>query len=198
MRFGIYLVLSNTYVCILNVLELSFQKKSGKRAYKCKYCNTTTNTSKEIKDHFSSVHEGKKTHSCEICHKQFGYLKNKRRHITSVHERKKSYSCESCHKQFGLLSNKKRHQELGKCPINLEKFYSCEICQKKFGYLSNKNRHQKSGMCSGKPKVKPMKEVIEDIKNIQPVVEMNSIKIPKKVNAYADNLCNLDYDFVFL
>ena len=77
--------------------ELSFQKKSGGNAYKCKYCNTTNNSPKEIKDHFASVHEGKK--------------------------------------------------------------------------------------------LKPMKEVIEDMKKIQPVVEMNPIKIPKKVNASAYNFC---------
>ena len=117
--------------------ELSFQKKSGKNAYKCKYCTTTNMGRNEIKDHFASVHERKKNHFCEIC-------------------------------------------------------------QKAFGYLRNKTMHQKSGICAGKPKKKPMKEVIEDIKNIQPVVEMNSIKIPKKVSASADNLCNLDYNFVFL
>ena len=108
--------------------ELSFQKKSGRNVYKCKYCNTTNKGPKEIKDHFASVHEGKKTHSCEICQKQFGYLRNKK-------------------------------------------------------------THQKLGICAGKPMVKPMKEVIEDMKKIQPVVEMNPIKIPKKVNASAYNFC---------
>ena len=114
------------------------------------------------------------------------YIKD---HFASVHEGKKNYTCEICKKQFGFLSSKKRHQELRKCPKNLEKFHSCEICGKKFGYLTNKNRHQKSGTCVGNPKVKTMKEVIEDIKNIQPVVQMNPIKIPKKVNASADNFC---------
>ena len=92
---------------------------------------------------------------------KFGYFRTKKAHVAAVHEGKK----------------------------NLEKFHSCEICGKKFGYLKNKNRHQKSGTCAGNPKVKTMKEVIEDIKNIQPVVQMNPIKIPKKVNVSADNFC---------
>ena len=62
-----------------------------------------------------------------------------------------------------------------------KKEYTCEICQKQFAFLPNKKRHLKLGSCPGKTKVKPLKEVIEDIKNIQPVVKMNPIKIPKKV-----------------
>ena len=171
--------------CLLDLL----QRENGRCAYKCPLCSTTSNGSKVIQHHIAVVHGGKKEYACEICQKQFGFLQNMQIHIAEVHERKNKYPCEICHKEFSQLRHMKRHQ-VGRCPGKPTKFYSCEICQKQFSFLPNKKRHLKSGTCSGKTKVKPLKEVIEDIKNIQPVVEMKPIKIPKKVNASADNFCS--------
>ena len=108
---------------------------------------------------------------------------------------KTAYKCQHCPTTRKGVSKIKEHFA---AVHEREKNYECEVCKKQFSFLTNKKRHQELGTCHGNPKVKPLKEVIEDIKNIQPVVEMNSIKIPKKVNASADNLCNLDYNFVFL
>ena len=128
----------------------------------------------------------RRAYQCQLCSTIGKNLKAIQNHLATVHGRKKNYSCEICHLQFSSLKSKKRHIATvheGK------KNYSCNICHKQFGQLGNKKRHLSSGRCPGKPKVKPMKEVIEDIKNIQPVVQMNPIKIPKKVNASADNFC---------
>ena len=97
-----------------------------------------------------------------------------------------AYECQYCSTTCNRPSEIKTHIA---AVHERKKDYSCKICHMQFSHLSNKKRHLKSGTCSGKTKVKPMKEVIEDIKNIQPVVQMNPIKIPKKVNLFADNFC---------
>ena len=89
-----------------------------------------------------------------------------------------AYECQYCSTTCNRPSEIKTHIA---AVHERKKDYSCKICHKEFSHLSNKKRHLKSGTCSGKTKVKPLKEVIEDIKNIQPVVKMNPIKIPKKV-----------------
>ena len=68
------------YLLPMYVLDLLFQKKNGRRAYKCQLCPTINNGTKEIKHHIAVVHEGKKPYACEICHKEFGYFQSMKKH----------------------------------------------------------------------------------------------------------------------
>ena len=124
----------------------------GIEKYQCHVCAKITNSAKNLRKHFVTVHKFK----CDSCGEYFGHSNSLERHIESVHKGLKHYQCDICDISFVNSNDLKEHicnNVYGKentCheekieisstkDQNLE--FICEVCSKAFSQISDLELH---------------------------------------------------------
>lgn len=139
------------------------QKVKKQTVHRCRKCNLTFDTFKELDDHRMSEEHENMRHVCPYCHKSYAPLYYKK-HL-ALHTKGAAYMCDVCGKNFIMQGHFQRHRlthfyklpfKCSLCPYKGrfreslkmhmrshtgEKPYQCSECPSRFINKSNLNKH---------------------------------------------------------
>ncbi|EDS27404.1 zinc finger protein 558 [Culex quinquefasciatus] len=106
---------------------------------KCEFCDLSFKSGAQLVDHETN-HRNPSSIRCKICNRIFKQLSNLRRHERLHSNDAVPYTCDLCGKNFSQSGALKVHKRIH----SGDKPYKCELCSKTFYHSSTMNRHKRS------------------------------------------------------
>uniref|UniRef100_A0A1Q3F738 C2H2-type domain-containing protein n=1 Tax=Culex tarsalis TaxID=7177 RepID=A0A1Q3F738_CULTA len=106
---------------------------------KCEFCDLSYKNGAQLVEHETN-HRNPSSIRCKICNRIFKQLSNLRRHERLHSNDAVPYTCDFCGKNFSQSGALKVHKRIH----TGEKPYKCELCNKTFYHSSTMNRHKRS------------------------------------------------------
>ena len=118
--------------------EYNLKKPTVECAYKCRMCEFTAKSAKELLEHHQSKHG---IIYCEYCNRAFNNQLSLSRHLYE-HTLVRKYVCRTCKDSFPFESQLKYHKR--KHRKHRSFFCVCPSCGRKFKSKSDLNRHART------------------------------------------------------
>ena len=88
-------------------LDVDNEEDKSKKYWKCKRCETSVKSAKDLKKHIKNKHPAEI--NCTKCEETFPKYSDLEEHIKNIHLEKDKYKCDECGKSFVLKWRLKKH-----------------------------------------------------------------------------------------
>eukprot|EP00392_Amoebophrya_sp_AT5.2_P003835 g3840.t1 len=113
------------------------RRQEGQKFFECEYCDFTTLTWKEMREHTAAAHV--KCYVCQFCDRSYKTSTRLAEHVRAkhTHDADTVFPCKTCGNEYASVEALKKHMR----SAHNVKMYKCNLCDRFFSYKSTLERH---------------------------------------------------------